>query len=156
MDRSEGVGTNMFNALMRPVVLALLLTFSCSSPDAITATAAPLSGRWLLQLSSNDVGTVRMVMRFNATDSTFSAATRPNADRDILGSWKSFLARTFTSDFKNGCLMRVGNGKITNRTDSLFLRGDNDRGRVTLQVAHADGQFSFDALENLIHIPLLT
>jgi hypothetical protein len=108
---------------MKFFVLALLATASCGMPDAVTATAAPLTGKWLLKLSSNDVGTVRMVMQFNATDSTFSAATRPNADRDVLGSWKSFLARTFTPDFKNGSLMRVVNGKVTHRTDSLLLRG---------------------------------
>lgn len=104
-------------------ILVFFLANACQAREAHTTAHSPLTGRWLLQLSSNDVGTVRMVMHFDATDSTFSAATRPNADRDILGRWKSFLARTFTSDFKNGSLMRVVNGKIAHRTDSLLLRG---------------------------------
>lgn len=81
------------------------------------------SKQWLLELTTNDIGTVRTVMTFEFQDSTFNAYTRKNADRMILGFWTSSLGRLFTNDFKNGSLLHIVKGKRSIHNDSIVLFG---------------------------------
>src|SRR5699024_5716413 len=60
---------------------------------------------------------------FETKDSTFIAYTRKGAAKDILGFWKSTLAKIFTDDFKNGSLIRITDGIIGKKGDTLILRG---------------------------------
>ncbi|RYE26253.1 MAG: hypothetical protein EOP51_01105 [Sphingobacteriales bacterium] len=104
------------------IFLALLcLVTSC--------TAKPISpnnlqGRWLVELEFASVGKVRTVFTFKTGQNTFEAYTRKNADRDIMGNWKSLLARTFTRNFKNGSLIRIKDGSFEQKNDTLFWTGN--------------------------------
>ena len=99
-------------------LVTLLLSTSC------TAQKTELNSEpWLLELSTSDIGTVRTVMYFDFEDSTYTAYTRKNADRTILGFWTSSLGRIFTKDFKNGSLLHIVKGKHHIQNDSTVLSG---------------------------------
>jgi hypothetical protein len=82
-----------------------------------------LEGKWTMELTNNDIGIARTIMEFRTDSNTYTAYTRKNADRDILGWWTSSLGRTFTKDFKEGRLLHIVNGNITENKDSLILSG---------------------------------
>lgn len=62
-------------------------------------------------------------MQFDTEDTIFTAYTRKNADRDIIGWWKSRLARLFSSGFALGSLLHIVKGKTTASGDTLKLKG---------------------------------
>ncbi|UTW62381.1 hypothetical protein KFE98_20645 [bacterium SCSIO 12741] len=78
---------------------------------------------WFIEINSRDIGVVQTVMEFHFLDSTFTAFSRPNADRDIIGYWPSLGGRLLTSDFKNGSLLRISKGKFIQRGDTIHLAG---------------------------------
>lgn len=98
-----------------------MLTLSCFVPCA--AQNRTLEGKWLVHLSHTDIGLARTILQFQVKDSSFTAHTRKNADRDILGGWTSFLGRAFTKGMKNGSLVRIENGILLEQGDTLHLAG---------------------------------
>lgn len=82
-----------------------------------------LHGQWFVEFTHKDIGKARTIIQFNPGDSTFSAHTRKNADKDIIGVWKSLLAKTFTDNFKNGSLLTIDRGKYRAVSDTVFLAG---------------------------------
>ena len=82
-----------------------------------------MEGNWLIELEHADIGLVRTTMSFYTDDNTFEAGTRRGADKDILGGWTSFLGRTFTSNFKKGCLLRIEKGILLKKNDTLKFAG---------------------------------
>lgn len=110
--------TILSSIALLPIVLAAFNTLAQTNGPAGT-----IDGKWLMELNSIDIGTVRLVMDFNALDSTFEARTRKGADREILGFWTSSLGRLLTKNFKNGSLLRIVHGKIRQAQDTLFLTG---------------------------------
>ncbi len=86
-------------------------------------TPTNLQGKWLVEINSNDIGIVKTIFHFETEEDTFQARTRKNADRAILGFWKSTLARTFTKNFKKGALVRITDGIMEERGDTLVLAG---------------------------------
>ncbi len=102
-------------------ILILTLIFQACNAQVDIDQSSVLSGRWLVELESNDIGSVKTIFTFESTDSTFIAYTREGADKEILGFWKSTMARIFTKDFENGCLIRITDGIIQNKNDTTFL-----------------------------------
>jgi hypothetical protein len=108
-----------FNLLLSGL-FSIFLAQSCSSQ---TTKNTAWNGKWAVMFASTDIGEVRTFLEFEFGDSTFTAHTRENADKDILGTWKSFLGRRFTSSFAHGSLINITDGKTALRNDTLFLRG---------------------------------
>jgi hypothetical protein len=79
--------------------------------------------KWYIELNSQDIGLVRSFMSFEFKDSSFTAYSRKHALSDILGAWKSGLARLFTNDFKHGALLNISHGITRHRGDTLVLAG---------------------------------
>lgn len=103
------------------IQISLLALFISLSGQAQEAIDKEIEGKWLVKLNSNDIGTVYTALNFEVDDKSFKAYTRRGADRDILGFWKSSLARVFTNDFKKGSLIRITDGNISKRGDTLIL-----------------------------------
>lgn len=82
-----------------------------------------LEGLWALELTLQDIGQVRTVMRFRTDDNVFTAWTRKDADKDILGGWTSLLGRAFTKSLKNGSLLRIEQGTLQESNDTLWWAG---------------------------------
>ena len=112
-----------FSSNWIPVVLFLTVACQVSACVANTATVDNLEGIWFVIFEHRDIGYVRTVMNFETDGNEIKAYTRKNADRDILGLWKSLLARTFTSSFKGGSLLRVERGVWAIRNDTLVFAG---------------------------------
>lgn len=102
-------------------IITLVLIFQACSAQESSIKSSVLNGKWFVELTSNDIGTVKTIFNFESSDSTFSAYTRKGADKAILGFWKSSMARIFTDDFKNGSLVRITDGILENRNDTIFL-----------------------------------
>lgn len=94
---------------------------SCAHP--LTHPNNTLEGKWTVTLTCNDIGIARTIMEFKTDSNSYTAYTRKNADRDILGWWTSTLGRTFTNDFKEGRLLHIVKGNIKENSDSLILSG---------------------------------
>lgn len=97
-------------------LLNLVLIQSCIAQPASVEN-------WTMELSNKDVGLVRLGLTFEFKDSTFIAYTRKGADRDILGFWKSVLARLFSKDLEHGSLINIADGKAKKNADTLLLSG---------------------------------
>lgn len=82
-----------------------------------------LEGKWNLNLNHHSVGDVQFIMNFETNKNQFKAYSKTNADRNILGFWNSFLARSFTQNFKKGSLVRIENGNFKTSNDTLYLKG---------------------------------
>jgi Peptidase family S41 len=88
----------------------------------ITQTFAQKSTPYLLNFKHKDIGEVRMLLYINIVDTTFEAATRPDADIDFFGGNKMKLVRKM-SNFKDGSLLRVEKGAVKTVNDSLKISG---------------------------------
>lgn len=109
---------------MKYNLLVFVLALFCASCAAHTPIKNKLlEGTWFLELQHNDIGVVRTYMHFETDNGTFEAASRKNADKDILGGWKATLGRTFTSSFKQGSLLRIEKGIYVTRNDTLHFAG---------------------------------
>lgn len=106
-------------------LLLLLLSFSFGGCTAQHKSSpfSELNGKWLVELNSKDVGLAQTVFTFETNNNTFVAYTRKGATQDILGFWKSALAKIFTDDFKNGALIHITDGIIGRSGDTLILKG---------------------------------
>ena len=102
-------------------ILIIGITISCNAQKQ--NSFSDIEGKWLTELNSNDIGLAKTVFTFEIEDSTFTAHTRKKATNDILGFWKSTLAKIFTSDFKHGSLLNITDGIIEKKNDTLILRG---------------------------------
>lgn len=113
----------------KKIHILFLLTF-CISIIGFTSCAAQssiknekLEGKWFINLAHKDIGQARTILEFNTTSNTFTAHSRKNADKDILGNWTSFLGRTFTKSLKNGSLLNIEKGIFEVSNDTLYLAG---------------------------------
>ena len=99
----------------------LLSITSCSAQPTIKNEQ--LEGKWFINFAHKDIGQARTFIEFNTNSNTFTAHSRKNADKDILGSWTSFLGRTFTKSLKNGSLLNIEKGIYEVKNDTLNLAG---------------------------------
>lgn len=109
------------------IIIFLVL---CASSGAFTSCSAQpvpnnerIDGKWFVNFAHKDIGQTRTLLEFESEGDEFTAYSRKNADRDILGGWKSFLARTFTKSLKNGSILRIESGVYKEGTDTLHLAG---------------------------------
>src|SRR5699024_8984864 len=95
---------------------------------------------WKTTIKTRDIGKAETFFQFNFSENTnqFTAYTRKNADKDILGWTKSKLARIFTKNFKGGSLLHIEKGQIIPQTE-----GDSLKGILTSSF----GNYYFDALK---------
>jgi hypothetical protein len=105
------------------ILFILLVQFSCRANELIGSSNKQLSGQWLLEINSNDIGQAKTFMAFEADSAQFLAYTRKGVDREIMGFATSTLARWFTNSFEGGSLLRIVNGKIRYSGDSTILSG---------------------------------
>lgn len=101
--------------------ISLLTVISCTAGPVIKSEQ--LEGEWYVKFVHQDIGKARTVIVFNTRSNTFTAYSRKNADKDILGNWTSFLGRTFTKTLKDGSLLNIEKGIFETRNDTLFLAG---------------------------------
>ena len=104
------------------VVIVALSVKTCAAQSSTNYDK--LAGKWNVSLVHNSIGEVQFLMDFKTNEDTFEAYSRKHADRDILGSWKSLMARTFSDNFKNGSLLRIENGDFQNSNDTIYLKGE--------------------------------
>lgn len=117
---------------------------SCSAGPA--AKNEKVEGEWFVNFVHKDIGQANTVITLTTESNTFEARSRKNADRDILGNWTSFLARTFTKGMKNGSLLRIEQGIFKERGDTVFLAGIlitpmgqfNVEGHIAGEILHAE------------------
>ena len=105
------------------IVLLILFYAYSSNAQKIHSTDHQIDGQWIVEFHSADIGVVRTVFDIETKGSSFEAWTRKGATRDILGFWKSMLAKIFTNDFKNGTLLRIEDGIRSEKKDTVVLSG---------------------------------
>ncbi len=101
--------------------ISLLSFASCSAQSSIKNEQ--LQGKWYVNFVHRDIGQARTIIEFNTNSNNFTAHSRKNADKDILGNWTSFLARIFTNSLKNGSLLNIEKGIYEVKNDTLHLAG---------------------------------
>lgn len=86
----------------------------CSSfaPRAASGSS-PLSGAWLLEITSDDVGYTRTVVNIAADGEHFEGHARDGAAGDIVNWWNLAIGKLFTPYFQYGALLHLNNGRIT-------------------------------------------
>ncbi len=94
---------------------------SCSAAPVIKNEK--VEGKWFVNFVHKDIGQAHTVITVKTDADAFEAQSRKNADRDILGNWTSFLARTFTKGMKNGSLLRIERGVFKEKGDTVYLAG---------------------------------
>ncbi|HUH26538.1 MAG TPA: S41 family peptidase [Flavobacterium sp.] len=103
------------------VFFLLFSLTSCSAQSTIKNEQ--LEGKWYVNFAHKDIGQAHTIIEFKTDSNNFTAHSRKNADKDILGSWTSFLGRTFTKSLKNGSLLNVEKGIYEVKNDTLHLAG---------------------------------
>lgn len=103
------------------ITLLIFGLFACSAQ--ISTKNDQLEGKWYVNFVHQDIGIARTIIEFNTHSNTFTANSRVNADKDILGNWTSFLGRLFTKSLKNGSLLNIERGIYEVRNDTLRLAG---------------------------------
>lgn len=103
-------------------LFTLLLSITSCSAQA-TIKNEQLEGKWFINFAHKDIGQARTFIEFNTNSNTFTAHSRKNADKDILGSWTSLLGRRFTKSLKNGSLLNIEKGIYEVKNDTLHLAG---------------------------------
>ncbi|MCC5916926.1 MAG: S41 family peptidase [Cryomorphaceae bacterium] len=103
------------------VCISLAGFTSCSAKPSVQNKQ--LEGKWHVNFRHKDIGQARTIIEFNTNSNTFTAHSRKNADRNILGHWTSFLGRIFTKNLKNGSILNVVSGVYKVRNDTLHLAG---------------------------------
>lgn len=107
-----------------PFFFSVFLSFlSLTSCSAQTKNNEQLEGKWYINFVHKDIGQARTVIEFNTDSNSFVAHSRKSADKDILGSWTSFLGRTFTKSLKSGSLLNIEKGIYEVKNDTLHLAG---------------------------------
>lgn len=109
---------------MKIKTIITILFFAISTNLFSQTSKEEINGKWYFEMLHNDIGNCNFFMDFALTsDSTFQAFTRKNVDREILGSFKATMARTFAKMFKKGSLARIAKGKYKIKNDTIFLSG---------------------------------
>lgn len=131
------------------------LIIGCGSSRRVAASTSPrviasgerISGAWLVTLHTRDLGTVAFPVTVEHDAGVLNAYSRPGALTDVVGWWKSTLAKLLTSGYEHGALMHmqvaVGesahdtlpiSGRFWSPMGDLALRGAiaNDRWRAAL------------------------
>lgn len=109
------------SAFFFTVFISFVSLTSCSAQSTIKN--GQLEGKWYVNFMHKDIGEARTIIEFTTHSNTFTAQSRKNADKDILGSWTSFLGRTFTKSLKNGSLLNIEEGIYEVKGDTLHLAG---------------------------------
>lgn len=125
MNQQQIINNHFFEkiniAFFFSVFISLLSLTSCSAKSTIKNEQ--LEGKWYVNFAHKDIGQARTIIEFNTDSNIFTAYSRKNADKDILGSWTSFLGRTFTKSLKNGSLLNIEKGIYEVKEDTLHLAG---------------------------------
>jgi hypothetical protein len=112
---------SMKSKSLRTIVLVFALSIF-SFP--VFAQSPILNGNWLLDIQLNNIGILQTNIQFEVSDTGFVAYSRKDADKMILGNTKAWFARRVTKNFKNGCLIRIENGKYATENDTMRLSGN--------------------------------
>lgn len=77
-----------------------------------------LTGKWQFNINIDGLGEPSLLINIEKTsDSTFTAYSRQNAMKEIIGGAKQFMANLFVKQYKKGAFVRVFKGTI--KDDSL-------------------------------------
>ncbi len=104
-----GIILLILTSLMAP------LSTGCSASTSRTLQPSPddpLSGQWLMEINSNDIGYVRTVMTIERSGERFEGESRRGAANDILGWWELLMAKLFTDYFEHGAILHLKNGRM--------------------------------------------
>lgn len=96
-----------------------------------------LQGRWLAQIHTHDLGTVETVFQFQTKDDgKVNAHSREGALADLVGGWKSFLARTFSSGYENGAFLHIDAQALRFGREGVQMEGtfSSPIGKLRLQL----------------------
>ncbi len=78
------------------IFTVFILMFSITSCSAKTTYKnEQLQGKWYVNFVHQDIGQARTILEFDTASNSFTAHSRKNADKDILGSWTSFFYMWF-------------------------------------------------------------
>ncbi|MDP4220252.1 MAG: hypothetical protein Q8896_07430, partial [Bacteroidota bacterium] len=91
-------------------------------PARLGTSVDTMGGLWFFEMYTNDVGYVRTVFTLSASDGKFEGHSREDVSPKLLGWWKNFLGKLFTSDFENGALLHLKRGsyKLTAAGETEF------------------------------------
>ncbi|WP_294824951.1 S41 family peptidase [uncultured Flavobacterium sp.] len=70
-----------------------------------------------------DLGLADFIMDFESGSSQFTAHSRKDALKDIIGGLKASLARAMSDSFEKGALLRIENGIFRTENDTLNFAG---------------------------------
>ncbi len=105
---------------LTPIMLLLMMNSACVAQQSELKMP---EGQWYIELDHKDIGLTRTTIKLKTNGNTFTAYTRKDADKDILGGWTSLLGRTFTKALKGGSLLRIEEGIFSGSKDTLHLAG---------------------------------
>ena len=111
----------MNNVFLFIICISFFGLTSCSAQTKIKNEQ--LEGKWYVNFVHKDIGQANTIIEFNTNSNTFTAHSRKNADKDILGNWTSLLGRTFTKGLKKGSLLNIEKGIYEAKNDTLNLAG---------------------------------
>jgi hypothetical protein len=102
---------------MKLYILLLGILISFTSCAKTQPAGFPMAGTWQADISLQGVGNIATVISFEADEKQgdtflFHAYSKKNVDRQILGFWKSTLARWFSSSFTYGSLLHIMKGRL--------------------------------------------
>ena len=108
-----------------------------------------LEGNWYLDFQYSVI-CGRIFMNFEIDGDNFTAYSRKNADKDILGAPTSALGRAFSkkykNNFKNGTLLRIVEGKHKIENDTLKISG------IFTSAIGTFGDFNGYVIENDLYV----
>jgi hypothetical protein len=102
--------------------LIVLGKHTCSAQN--NASNTNLDGEWYISLHTKAIGSANFLMNFEVKENTFTALSRKNADKNILGYKTAVLGRLFTQNFKKGSLLRIENGNFERSNNTLHIKGE--------------------------------
>ncbi len=100
-----------------------------------------LTGQWKFNVIIDGLGEISLLVNIKKTsDSTFTASSRHNAMKEIIGGSKQFMANLFVKQYKKGAFVRVFKGKIKDDRLSgiftapgvgMYLNATIENGKIT-------------------------
>jgi hypothetical protein len=131
------------------IFLSTILLLSCNTNKPDTNESI-LDGHWLIAISMRDIGTIEAPFTIESYrrengDYSFHAYSMKNVDRQLLGFWKSLMARWFSTGFKYGSLLHIEKGMLIHK-DSIAGELASSMGNYylngTMHAGHISGKLS--------------
>jgi hypothetical protein len=116
-----------FSPKASPAIALALLCLSCSLRTDVPGGAPPssLSGRWLVRITMEDLGSIYTTLRFSKRgDGTIEAHSRPGAISDLSSSVLFPLAEALLWRCENGSMLHLWEGRALKGNGAICLSAE--------------------------------